>query len=190
MTGWASLAKDQSSHAITYSNGVMTDLGTLGGVESNAFAINDSGQVAGFSYLASGNYHAFLTSGTAMLDLGTLGGANSFGDAMNSKGDVTGWAQTADGVQHAFLYSGGTMTDLNSLLANSNLGLYVTLTESYGINDNGWIIANGVDSRTGQQTAYLLSTTPVPLPSSAVMLAGALLALGAFTGRRATLRLT
>ena len=53
----------------------ITDLGTLGGSISYAYGINDSGQVAGWSYLAGNSaWHAFLYDGTVMKDLGTLGG--------------------------------------------------------------------------------------------------------------------
>jgi hypothetical protein len=48
------------------------------------------------------------------------------------------------------------MIDLNTLDVGSPLAVYVTLTEAVDINDNGWIVANGIDSRTGNTHAYLL----------------------------------
>ena len=43
----------------------MTDLGTLGGIDSQANGINDSGQVVGFLYLGGNDYHAFIYSALA-----------------------------------------------------------------------------------------------------------------------------
>ena len=92
----------------------MQDLGTLGGSESFATAINDSGQVTGSATRPTGP-HAFLWDGTTMLDLGTLGGSVSGGAAMNDSGQVTGSAPTADGAFPAFLWDGTTMIDLGTL---------------------------------------------------------------------------
>src|SRR5438445_469241 len=80
-----------------------TDLGTLGGTNSDAIAVSASGQVVGQS-ATTGNAasHAFSwTSGGGMVDLGTLGGTNSFltilgspfeglGGGVNNKGQVVG----------------------------------------------------------------------------------------------------
>ena len=54
---------NSGNQACLYSNGTMTDLGTLpGGSASSAIGINASGQVAGNALTSSGYNHAFLLS--------------------------------------------------------------------------------------------------------------------------------
>jgi probable HAF family extracellular repeat protein len=105
----------------------MIDLGTLGGAYSNAYGINDAGQIVGNAYTASGQNHAFLYSDGNMTDLGTLGGAYSNAYGINDAGQIVGMAYTASGQNHAFLYSDGNMTDLGTLGGANSL--------AWGIND-------------------------------------------------------
>ena len=59
-------------HAFLYSNGQMTDLGTVGGGDFSAgSAINRSGWVAGGSATNNGGSDAFLWNGKKMIDLGS-----------------------------------------------------------------------------------------------------------------------
>lgn len=69
----------------------VTKLGTLGGICSGARAINDAGQVVGYSHI-SGNtdYRAFLWQSGSMQDLGTLGGPSSYANGINAAGQVVG----------------------------------------------------------------------------------------------------
>lgn len=90
-----------------------------------------------------------------MIDLGTLGGATSTGYSINARGQITGVAVTADGERHAFLYANGVMHDLNYMI-DTRIASQVTLTSGKGINDNGWIVATGVNSHTGRAHTYLL----------------------------------
>jgi probable HAF family extracellular repeat protein len=94
-----------------------------------------------------------------MQDLGTLGGTSSAGNAINAAGQITGYANTVgDAAQHAFLYTNGAMVDLNTLIAPSSpLEPYVTLSEGRDISDTGFIVADGIDARTGETHAYLLT---------------------------------
>jgi probable HAF family extracellular repeat protein len=116
-------------------------LGTLGGNDSKAYGIDDSGQVVGGAYTASGDEHAFLYCGGKMIDLDTLpGGSTSSAYGISNNGQVVGYSNTASGEQHAFLYSGGTMTDLNNLVGLPS-GVY--LFEARAISDFGQIAANG-----------------------------------------------
>jgi probable HAF family extracellular repeat protein len=117
------------------------DLGTLGGSHSWASAINDSGQVVGYSYLAGDqNYHAFLYKDGKMTDLLTLGGTSSVAKGINKSGQVVGWSDNSSGQRHAFLYdSANGMKDLNDSIP-ADLGW--TMYEAAGINTDGKIAAS------------------------------------------------
>ena len=115
----------------------ITDLGMLDGhIKSEAYDINDYGQVVGISYERVGypgpvyKGHAFLWDNGTMTDLGTLGGDESFAYGINDDGQVVGGAITAgSSIQHAFLWDSRTITDLGTLggpesyaVAINNLG--------------------------------------------------------------------
>jgi probable HAF family extracellular repeat protein len=87
-------AKGQSPAPAQYT---IIDLGTLGGSFSLAYAINDNGQIDGFSTLPGDAVtHSFLRKNGVMTDLGTLGGANSESFAnLNSAIQVAGTAETS-----------------------------------------------------------------------------------------------
>jgi probable HAF family extracellular repeat protein len=141
------------SHAFLYS-GSMRDLGTLGGTDSWAHGINDSGKVVGEAQIA-GNaaWHAFLYNGSTMIDLGTIGGNYSEAQGINAKGQIVGVSKTADNTAyHAFLYDGSAMTDLNTLI-NPSSGW--TLNYAYDINDAGQIVGKGYNG--SQYHAFLLT---------------------------------
>src|SRR5258708_304884 len=119
ITGWA-YSSSTVSDVFLYSNGAMTNLGTLGGPSGIGNGINKFGQVAGYSTNSSGTYRAFLASGGSMTDIGDLGGGSATAYAINDAGQVVGSAVTADGSNHPFLYSGGHMIDLGTLGSSGN----------------------------------------------------------------------
>jgi probable HAF family extracellular repeat protein len=126
-------------------DGSINDLGTLGGNQSGANFVNNSGQVAGaalnaipdlyagFFFLPGATQvHAFLwTNSKGMQDLGTLGGTDSSALFINERGQIAGWsftnttpnsAMTACGFSVAnvptedpFIWMNGKMTDLGTL---------------------------------------------------------------------------
>jgi probable HAF family extracellular repeat protein len=94
-------------HASSWTDGVLTDIGTLGGRESYISienGLNNRGQIVGWSQLPSGHFHAFLREDGRLADLGTLGGRASSARAINEHGDVAGSAQTDAGAWHATVW--------------------------------------------------------------------------------------
>jgi probable HAF family extracellular repeat protein len=150
--------------AFLWENGVMTNLGALGGIESFPEAINDRSQVVGeFTVLDSegtGISHAFRWEDGLMQDLGTItGDQDSIAYAINHKGQVvggsgSGFIDAPFNPVHAFLREDNVLTDLNTLIpANSDLQLIA----AFGINARGQIAALAFQFSTGNVHAVLLN---------------------------------
>jgi probable HAF family extracellular repeat protein len=106
------------NHAFSWTaEGGMVDLGTLGFTESNAWAVNASGQVVGIvDELSTAVTHGFSwTQEGGMVDIGTLGGDFAWTEAVNDHGQVVGWSSTGR-ESHAFSWTQeGGMVDLGTL---------------------------------------------------------------------------
>jgi len=103
-------------HAFLYSNGLMTDIGSLGGY-SAALGINDVGTVVGFSATetSGGLAHAFVYSSGLMRDIDPLDGefSESYARGVNNLGQVVGQFFDQDqSSHHAFLFSDDTFRDI------------------------------------------------------------------------------
>jgi len=105
-------------HAFLWSNGTMTDLGTLGGLDSQGDAINDLGEVAGTSGTTPGSG----AESTAFADRGVMKAIDP-GDAtaVNDSGEIAGAGPFAvvgtpgDVFEQAFTYQNGTTTVLRAV---------------------------------------------------------------------------
>lgn len=75
----------------------LIDLGTLGGGSTQAFDINETGQITGYSTNASNQTRAFLWDDGQMTNLGLMGGHYSSGRGLNVHGHVVGFANIVFG---------------------------------------------------------------------------------------------
>jgi probable HAF family extracellular repeat protein len=133
----------QSAPADQY---LITDLGTLGGARSDAFAINELGQVAGSAERGDGSTHAFFFD-QSMHDLGTIGGVNSAATGFSQKGQVVGWSESAAGNIKGFIYSGGVRRSLGTLGGSDSA--------AYAINNGGDVVGSATTTGNAATRAFL-----------------------------------
>ncbi|HEY9172406.1 MAG TPA: HAF repeat-containing protein [Verrucomicrobiae bacterium] len=131
--------------------GQKTYVGTLGGNDTGAHRINNTGTVIGNSMTGGGQYHAFVYHHGTIRDLGTLGGASSAIGGINSQGLIVGEARNSQGNLRAFIYRNGVMLDLNNFIPPASGWV---LTSATAINDSGRIV--GAGQYNGQTRAFLL----------------------------------
>ena len=172
-------------HAVLYQQGQVTDLGTLGGANSVAMAINQSGQIVGTAETATGAQHAFLYQNGKMQDLGVLnsnwsqafwGVAYSQAYGINNAGAIVGESNSL-----AFLDENGKMYNLNNLVNIPN----ITLSQAWAINNVGQILATGYVTGSAtpfdNQEMFLLNPVDLPDPVYAVPEPSTLAIIGVMT---------
>ena len=140
---------ETSSRAFLYRDGVLEQLGTLGGDWAVATAINDTSQVVGWSANQDGQIQPFRYSNGVMENLGTLGGDWAMAVDINHSGQVAGWSYDAEGQSRPFRYHNGTMEEFGSL-GWGDWG------EATAINDAGEIVGWTVDG-SGSLRAFRYS---------------------------------
>lgn len=155
--------------AMLWNGTAAIELDAQGG-DAWAYAINDAGQVVGVSACkgCDTEYYATIWDGNTMTKLDSLG-VSSRALAINDSGHVVGNAQFAEGGSSAFLWNGTTMLDLNDVLNNAD---GIVLQNAKGINNSGWIVAEGYHSSFRGSHAFLLIPAIDEPESYAMLLAG------------------
>ncbi|MBX3747153.1 MAG: choice-of-anchor M domain-containing protein [Verrucomicrobiae bacterium] len=133
--------------------GEWVNLGTLGGTNSNAQAINARGHIVGGAQDASGHVHPYLWRNGVMTDLGSLGGPSSQANGLNDSDMVVGSSGSSSG-QRAFLSVGNRILDLNERVLRP-AGLDYPLEIATDINNQGQIV--GFSFAGAGSKAWLLS---------------------------------
>jgi len=147
------------------------DLGTMGGVASEAWDMHELKGTVGRSQILAGYWRAFFLP----IDCTTLGGVityqipelagvtrtdySSAAYGVNRNGQVVGYTQNQSLANRAFIYGAqtGITTDLNTITLDGGqtpASLGWTLTTARAINDEGVIVGSG--SISGRSTVWIL----------------------------------
>jgi hypothetical protein len=167
---------------------------------SQAFAVNDSGNVVGgwsTTYGANQNQdsgfyvyniasHAVTSLPAAFSFYTALNAGVTFGAGMsqliNDSNQVVG-QELVGGVEHAAIWtSANGVQDLNTLYASALPSGFV-LNDATGIDNNGDVVGVGTDSLTHANQAFLL-LNQVPEPSTLLLAASGLVGLLAYAWRK------
>jgi probable HAF family extracellular repeat protein len=130
----------------------LTDLGSLGGGDTQAFDLNDSAQVVGYSRTSSLQSRAFLWDDGEMANLGVVNGDDfqSAATDVNGLGHAVGTSTLKNGFARAALWRNGSIIGLTP-----ELPPYEGTSFAAAINDHGHIVG-AIDDDSSQSYEGIL----------------------------------
>jgi hypothetical protein len=157
----------------SFASPAFTDINALlpANFNSQATGVNDSGEVVGFFQNAMGDFSAFTDIGGAINSFQFPGSASTQALGLNNLGEIVGDYVDAGGVMHGFLDNAGMFTTLDPTGS--------TATTINGINNQGTVVGFYVNAAGNTIGTVGTPVTATPEPGSLVLLATALLGIGA-----------
>ncbi len=133
--GWTEISSG-IRHASVWTGSQVIDLGTLGGMSSEALGINRDNWIVGWAEDAQGQERGFLYRNSAMIDIGTLpGGSECRAVAIDSFGRVAATSRDANGNFRAVIWENGLMASLGTLPGGRS-------SHAYAMNDRQQVVGS------------------------------------------------
>lgn len=145
-----SVGMDMNGNAVLWNGTRPTLLPALGGPQSEARAINDSGQAVGWSYQPDFNFHATLWQNGTVTNLDPVPGQNSWATAINASGQIAGQIESSRGIRAA-IWEDGVARLLDS---PGGGGSYAN-----GINDAGQVVGFDMTAAENESHAFFYDGT-------------------------------
>lgn len=138
-----------------WKNGVIQELGTLGGVGGTANGVSADGRVVfGTSQDANGRFHAARWDASGVQSLGTLGGDYALINAVSADGSVAvGYSSITSGQPRAFRWENGVMQNLGTLGGDYSW--------AQGVSADGSVVVGSSYDASGKAHAVLWTSSGI-----------------------------